>query len=153
MLPGCRCTALHQLICFWLSFQVQTLTWLSLCQAEQQSVSPGPGVAAYRFMLEQNLGRTMLQFQVSSEQSSVLQSDLTSSHPVPKSTSIHQHCNALRRPDHHCVITSLLAAGADDGVPAAALERLPGRHAGAAVQPPGELSLVESGSRDHSPHL
>ena len=72
-------------------------------------------------------------------QCTVLQSDLTSSHPVPKSTSIHQHCNALRRPDHHCVITSLLAAGADDGVPAAALERLPGRHAGAAVQPPGEL--------------
>ena len=30
-------------------------------------MSPGPGVAAYRFMLEQNLGRTMLQFQVSSE--------------------------------------------------------------------------------------
>ena len=69
MLPGCRCTALHQLICFWLSFQVHTLTRVSPCQAEQQSVSPGPGVAAYRFMLEQNLGRTMLQFQVSSKQS------------------------------------------------------------------------------------
>ena len=32
-------------------------------------MSPGPGVAAYQFMLEQNLGRTMLQFQVSSMQS------------------------------------------------------------------------------------
>ena len=59
--------AVHQLICFWLSFQVQILICVSPCQAEPQSVSPGPGVAAYRFMLEQNLGRTMLQFQVSSE--------------------------------------------------------------------------------------
>ena len=46
-------------------------------------------------------------------------------------------CNALRRPDHHCVITSLLAAGADDGVPAAPLERVPGSHEGETVQQAG----------------
>ena len=55
-------------------------------------MSPGPGVAAYRFMLEQNLGRTMLQFQVSSKQSTVLQSDLTFS-PCAK---IHNHTSTLQ---------------------------------------------------------
>ena len=72
--------------------RIQILICLSLCQAEPQSASPGPGVAAYQFMLEQNVGRTMLQFQVSGW--SVVQHDRTSSHPVPRPTSIHQHCIA-----------------------------------------------------------
>ena len=92
LLPGCHCTAGHQLIRFWLRFQVRISMLVSPCQAEPQSASPGPGVAAYQFMLEQNVGRTMLQFQVS--RWSVVQHDRTSSHPVPRPTSIHQHCMA-----------------------------------------------------------
>ena len=53
---------------------------------------------------------------------------------------------ALTNTDH------LLCPG-DDRVPASALERQSEGHEGAAVQPPGELTLVESESRDHSPHL
>ena len=38
---------------------------------------------------------------------------------------------------HQWPIKLTFVAGTDDGVPAASLERVPGRHAREAVQPPG----------------
>ena len=75
--------------------------------------STDPGVNAYQFMLEQNVGKTMLQFQV-----------------------IIKLSNMIR-------ISSPAYPGADDSVPAAALEWFPGSHERASVQQAGGGSALQ----------
>jgi hypothetical protein len=73
--------------------------------------STDPGVNAY--MLEQNVGKTMLQFQVIIKLSNVIN------------------------------ISSPVFPGADDSVPAAALEWFPGSHERASVQQAGGGSALQ----------
>jgi hypothetical protein len=75
--------------------------------------STDPGVNAYQFMLEQNVGKTMLQFQV-------------------------MICISIKHG-----ISSPAYSGADDSVPAAALEWFPGSHERASVQQAGGGSALQ----------
>lgn len=129
--------------------QCRALTLTGCCGLQgnrEEADNPNTGIGAFRFMLESNKGKSMLEFQVHNRCNIITWKYNIDLNPV-----CHWRMNHVWFAMLNCVF---LCSGADDGVPAAALEWESESHERAAVFPTGTviicLSEDSSGFHDFS---